>query len=411
MTNPTDSQDREARRLHSQRLQAVGQLAGGTAHDLNNVLTVILGEADGLLEDVADPALRDRVRTIQDAAFRAAGLSRDLMDFSRQETDEPELVELNRVVEETQRFVARGLGDDVALEKELEEPSPLVPGRQLRFQQVLVNLLLNAQDAMDEGGRIRVRTRWAGDFVRLEVEDDGCGMDSDAQAQVFDPYFTTKAAGEGTGLGLTMVRTIVEGLGGSIELWSAPGRGTMVSVVLPAARTPVQESPPEGEGASIRRPRSADPRPGGSGSKSSGAPADPSARYAPVSAPADRRRTILLVDDDAAVRRSAERILERAGYRVLVAASGSEALRLCRPGDGPPDLVVTDVSMAGMDGIALARAIEIRWPGVPVIFASGDTGAARARATGTGGPGRRHYLAKPFHPDGLAKAVADALEG
>ena len=378
-------------------------MAGGAAHDFNNVLTVILGEVSDLLEDVPDGPVRAREKAIQQAAFRASDLSRSLLDFSRHEREAEERVDLNALVRETHGLMARTLGEDVELEEVLQEPLPPVRGEPVRLQQVLVNLVMNARDAMPEGGCIRLRSQRLAGGVKVTVEDEGWGMDAQAQARAFDPYFTTKPPGHGTGLGLSMVRGIVEDLGGSVEIRSEPGQGTAVSLTFPAVGEPRFSGPadqtrwvgPEAGPDRISQHSEDRSRPEGRGISPN-----------PEEEGCDQAAsTVLLVDDDDAVRRSTRRMLERAGHTVVEASDGREALRMCEA--CPPDLVLTDVTMSGMDGPALAAAVSRRWPGLPVVFTSGDSGAARVESND--GDDRRLFLAKPFRSGALARKVAEGL--
>jgi PAS domain S-box-containing protein len=375
----------------SQRLQAVGQLAGGVAHDFNNLLTVIRGNAAFLQADLPedDPRRPDVGEVIQ-AADRAAELTRQLLAFSRRQILEPRDLELNEVVLSTDRLLRRLIGKDVEVVTLLDPggaPARVDPGQ---MEQVLLNLALNARDAMPDGGRLTISTAAVdvgpghpdapvvrpGPYSVIEVSDTGVGMTEEVREQVFEPYFTTKPRGKGTGLGLSMVHGIVQQSGGHIVVDSEPGGGARFRVFFP--RLPQAAAP-----------HSPDP-----------------------AAPADRARggteTVLLVEDEDAVRLLARRTLVRAGYTVAEARNGQEGLRVWTECTGAIDLVVADLEMPLMGGREMVHEILRQRPGVKILYISGYTEESAMRG------GEREngsaFVAKPFSPEALAAAVRRQLD-
>jgi PAS domain S-box-containing protein len=375
----------------SQKLESIARLAGGVAHDFNNLLTAILGGVDVLLERVApgDP-LREGVQEIEDAARRAAALTRQLLVFSRKEVVQPVLVDLDEVVAGMVRMLRRLIGEDIEL--------VTTPGAALRrvradpgqLEQIIVNLAVNARDAMPGGGRLALETGnvavdaetarlhgvSAGRYVLLAISDTGCGMSPETQAHLFEPFFTTKERGKGTGLGLSTVYGIVKQSGGYIQVASRPGRGTHFRIYLPEA---------EGDDA-----RAAAPAPG----------------TPPAAAVARGSEAVLLVEDDPLVRRVTARTLRASGYAVLEATEGGEALRLAREG-APPDLLVTDVVMPHMGGEALVARFRAEHPDTRILLISGYTDHGFDVASLGEGVG---FLQKPFAPAALARKVRELLD-
>ena len=360
----------ERRLAQAERLESVGQLAGGVAHDFNNLLSVILSCVD-FAERRLEPGhpVRDDVVEIQNAAERAAALTRQLLMFSRREVVQPEIFALGDLVSDLETLLARSLGETIELELTVAPGLPPVLADHARIEQVLVNLAVNARDAMPDGGRLRIDVRAEGDAVMVSVTDEGVGMAPDVAGRAFEPFFTTKAVGHGTGLGLATAHGIVTDSGGEITIESAPGEGTTVRFSLPAA----QGSPP---------PVSAEPE------VEDGPPAS---------------GRVLVVEDQDPVRRQVVRILQAQGYAVRDAASGDEALASWEP----CDVLVTDIVMPGMSGQELARrAVEID-PQLSVVFMSGHTEdlvvleGAREREIA--------FVQKPFTRASLLRTVADAL--
>ncbi len=376
----------------SQRLEAVGQLAGGIAHDFNNMLTAVKGYSALLLSqiDPGDPRSED-VRQIDRAADRAAALTRQLLAFSRRQLLRPRIFDLNRTVTELEQMLRRLVAEDIRLVTALEPRLRCVRADPGQIEQVIMNLVVNARDAMPHGGTLAITTANvaldAGDaarhasisappgaYVMLAVSDTGCGMDAATQARVFEPFFTTKEPGKGTGLGLSTAYGIVKQSGGGIWCDSEVGLGTTFRVYLPSADGTVEQ--PAGAEAN-RRVRS--------GSE-----------------------TVLLVEDDAAVRTMVRRVLLEHGYRVHEASDGAAALRLCETVGESIDLIVTDIVMPEMSGPELARRVHLRRPDMQVLYMSGytDDAALRESFLPPGSP----FIEKPFAPDALATRVRDALD-
>jgi len=375
----------------SQKMEAVGQLAGGIAHDFNNLLTAILGSTQLLLH--ATPpgdARREDVEEIRNAGLRAAELTRQLLAFSRRQVLAPKVLELNAVVANMDKMLRRLIGDDVELATALHAEAGAVNADPGQLEQVLLNLVVNARDAMPGGGRVLIETTRMtlrdelverrhrlppGDYVCLAVADSGLGMDEATQAHLFEPFFTTKEVGKGTGLGLATVYGIVKQSGGYIWVYSEPGRGTTVKVYLPRVRGAAEPPLPAPELPPLR---------GG-------------------------KETVLLVEDAAPVRTLARRSLEARGYRVLDAADGPSALELSARHAEEIDVLVTDVVMPGMSGRELAERLAPTRPRMKVLYTSGYTDDAMVRQ-GVLNAGVA-FLQKPFVPDTLARKVRDVLDG
>ncbi len=387
---------RSEERLHrSQRLEAVGQLAGGVAHDFNNLLTAITSYTQLLLEDVApNDTRRDDLLEIKKAADRATSLTRQLLAFSRRQVPDPRVVDLNTVVTDLEKMLRRLIGAHIAL---VTDCSPRLPLPRVRadvgqLEQVIVNLAVNARDAMPDGGTVTIRTGEAelteadcveysdfemrpGRYVVMAVSDTGIGMDLATQARMFEPFFTTKGPGKGTGLGLATVYGIVKQSGGSIAVTSEPGRGTTFKIYLPAETDSVT---------------TANDVAGGS------------------DATADGCGTILLVEDEVPVRALARRVLEQAGYTVLEAADGLEGARVADGFDGEIDLLLTDVMMPHLGGRGLVERLRTKRPRMAVLFISGYPDGEVERGGLTSGGAA--YLEKPFSPRMLRETVHHALE-
>ena len=375
----------------SQKMEAVGQLAGGIAHDFNNLLTAILGSTQLLLH--ATPpgdARREDVEEIRNAGLRAAELTRQLLAFSRRQVLAPKVLELNAVVANMDKMLRRLIGDDVELATALHAEAGAVNADPGQLEQVLLNLVVNARDAMPGGGRVLIETTRMtlrdelverrhrlppGDYVCLAVADSGLGMDEATQAHLFEPFFTTKEVGKGTGLGLATVYGIVKQSGGYIWVYSEPGRGTTVKVYLPRVRGAAEPPLPAPELPPLR---------GG-------------------------KETVLLVEDAAPVRTLARRSLEACGYQVIDAADGPKALELSARHSGEIAVLVTDVVMPGMSGRELAERLAPTRPAMKVLYTSGYTDDAMVRQ-GVLNAGVA-FLQKPFVPDTLARKVRDVLDG
>jgi PAS domain S-box-containing protein len=379
----------EQRLRHAQKMESVGRLAGGVAHDFNNHLTVINGYCDMLLDELAaDDALRDEIEEIRAAGQRAAALTQQLLTFSRKQVVELRPVNLNSVVEEHCRMVRRLIGDDIEVVTELDPALGFVMADRGQMQQVLMNLAVNARDAMPGGGKLIIATGNTaiasaneglgrnvepGVYAMLTVSDSGVGMTPEVQSRIFEPFFTTKAMGVGTGLGLATVYGIVEQAAGFLRVASEPGNGTTFRIYLPLTEAP-QESSRE---AAKRR------------------------------AHVPGTETVLVVEDQEDVRRLATSILKRNGYRLLEASNGPEALGLVADYRERIDLLVTDVVMPGMTGRELAERLGGERPRLKVLYMSGY--AADVIATqGVLEPGMA-YLHKPFAPADLAAKVREVL--
>ncbi len=376
----------------SQKMEAVGSLAGGIAHDFNNLLTAILGYCDLALDGIpAGSAASGDVAEIRRAADRAAELTHQLLAFSRRQVLKPHVFSLSEAVEETEKILRRLISENIVLELSLPTETPNVRADPTQLEQVIINLAVNARDAMPRGGRLSLATGEvllalplstagctlpAGRYATLSVSDTGTGVPEDIRERVFEPFFTTKARGQGTGLGLATVYGIVQQSGGGITVESVEGVGSTFRLYFPAAvAAPAAEVEDESS-----RPSHASER--GEG-------------------------TILLAEDDDAVRAIAREALERAGYRVLAAADGNQAITLAETHIGPIDLLVTDVIMPGMNGRELAERLGDSHPGMPVLFTSGYTDNVLAKQgvliAGTA------LLDKPFTPAALTAKVALTL--
>jgi hypothetical protein len=381
----------EERLERAQRLEAIGQLAGGVAHEVNNMMTVVLGFADLMLASRdLPPAHREDAEEIRRAAERVSSITRQLLAFSRRQTLHADVLAVNEVVEAAGQLFRPLLPANIVLETRLEAEGCYVRSDRVQLEQVLVNLAFNARDAMAQGGRLTIATRSyhrepgasspisevevpSGDYCLIEVIDDGVGMDADTQARIFEPFFTTKRVGEGTGLGLATVYGIVKQSGGYVWVRSERGRGTCFTVCLPAT-----------DAAAVgAAPGSREPERGG-------------------------HETILIAEDEPSVRTLAARVLQDAGFRVIAAADGLEALDLVAAGDEPVDLVLTDLVMPDLSGRLLRdRIAEVR-ADLPVVFMSAYT-SEEAEHRGWL-PAGEPVLQKPFTREALIGAVRAALD-
>jgi PAS domain S-box-containing protein len=378
----------EAQLLQAQKMESIGRLAGGVAHDFNNMLTVILGYAVLAKRRLpAGDSLEPYLREIERAAMRSRDLTRQLLAFSRKQVITPRIVNLNDLVASTQKTLPRLIGEDVELRFIPTTGLWNIKIDPLQVDQIIMNLAVNARDAMPNGGTLTVETanvhldeeycrRHAGflpgSYVLLTVSDTGIGMDKEVLAHLFEPFFTTKEFGKGTGLGLATVYGIVKQNNGFINVYSEAGQGTAVKIYLPRAaeETALTEAP------------------------------------APASAPSGAG-TILLVEDDAMVREFTTQLLKTLGYSVLAADSPAHALSLCQREDTPIDLLMTDVVMPGMNGKELMRKVEAIRPGIRVLFMSGYTANVIAHH-GVLDKGIR-FIQKPFTLDDLARKVREAM--
>jgi PAS domain S-box-containing protein len=384
----TDRRELELRLLHSQKMDAVGRLAGGIAHDFNNLVLAILGNVDFAEKELHDPEVAaTHLDEIRKAARRAAELTRQLLAFSRRQPLQAESVAINDLTGDLLSLLRRLIPESIEVEFVPAAELPRIEADPAQIEQVLVNLCVNARDAMTEGGRLRIETTTmeldersrethpalrAGRYVVLRVTDTGPGISPQIQGRLFEPFFTTKAAEGGTGLGLATAYGIVEQHRGTIRVHSEPGRGATFEVLLPASSSDVVADAEE----------SAGPPPGGT-------------------------ETLLVVEDEAVVRAVVVEILERAGYRVLICNDGREAVDAYRERPGEVALVLLDVIMPGMRGPEAAAAIRAIDPGARVLFTSGYSDAAELAGHGID---PATILRKPYPPDVLLRRVRDALD-
>jgi signal transduction histidine kinase/sensor domain CHASE-containing protein/ActR/RegA family two-component response regulator len=379
----------EQQLLQSQRMEAVGRLAGGIAHDFNNLLTAIIGYSDLMLMDSnGNQAARSSAEEIKKAGQRAAGLTRQLLAFSRKQVLQPKVIELNAVVEDMDKMLRRLIGEDLELITVLEESRGRVKADPGQIEQVIMNLAVNARDAMPRGGKLTIETAdielddlyirqhmevEPGPYVLLAVSDTGHGMDKETQSHIFEPFFTTKEPGQGTGLGLATVYGIIRQSGGNIWVYSEPGQGTTFKVYLPR----VEDEADICEAQACRKEL------------------------------CQGSETILLVEDEVSVRRLASEILQMNGYRVFEAGRGSEAIEICEREHGPINMMVTDVVMPRMSGPQLADHLAEVRPDMKVLYMSGYTDGSIINhgvlASGTA------FLQKPFTPASLLNKVREIL--
>jgi signal transduction histidine kinase/ActR/RegA family two-component response regulator len=379
----------EAQLLQAQKMEAIGRLAGGVAHDFNNLLTAILGTTQLLTETMPrDDPRREDLEAIEQASLTASRLTHQLLTFSRRQPVAARAVDLNALVREMEGMLRRLLGEDVELVTRLEPRLGRVLADPGQLEQVVLNLAVNARDAMPEGGRITIetanadvdqRTRVAelapGRYVMLAVEDTGLGMDRETRARLFEPFFTTKPPGKGTGLGLATVFGAVRQSSGGIVVSSTPGHGTTMQAYFPRLELPPAQAAPSPERAVRQR--------GG--------------------------ETVLLVEDEPAVRETTRRVLESRGFHVVIAATPSEAAALVERDPFSVDLVVSDVVMPVMSGPQLAEHVGVVAPHLPILFLSGYA----REAAGMGGALKsgRHFLQKPYTTDDLVSNVRGAIDG
>ncbi len=381
----------ETQLAQAQKMESIGILAGGIAHDFNNILTTIIGNAElALMDVIKDESLRNGIKEIKKAGEKAAFLTHQLLAFSRKQILQPMLLDINEVLTDIEKMLGRLIGEDIEL---LTNPAPALwqveidPGQ---IEQVIMNLAINARDAMPKGGKLTIETanadlnenyfreygiegKKSGHYVMLAVSDTGSGMDKETREHIFDPFFTTKEVGQGTGLGLSTIYGIVKQNNGFIWVYSEPGKGTIFKVYLPNVKdseTEEKEQTPVDD-------------PGGS-------------------------ETVLIVEDDDNLRKFAQKALRQQGYKLLVAKNGEDALRVCKEHDGQIDLMITDVVMPKMGGREAAKRLQPLYPEMKVIYMSGYTDDAIVHH-GVLEPGL-NFLEKPFTPKGLALKVREVLD-
>ncbi len=383
----TQRRDLEEQFRQAQKMEAIGQLAGGVAHDFNNILTIIEGHAQLLMSDERfDADSREQMGEIFSAAERASGLTRQLLTFSRKQVMQPRILDLNEVVAGVTKMLTRVIGEDVSLQVEYSQGEREIEADATMMEQILLNLAVNARDAMPNGGRLIIKTSVeknphtvagaeTGEFICLSMRDTGSGMSPEIKARVFEPFFTTKGPGKGTGLGLATVYGIVQQHQGWIEINSEPGKGTEFQIFLPVSAH-VKNAPelkpvkPKLQGGT---------------------------------------ETILLVEDEPALRQLVRIILSRSGYCVLEASSGVAALALCKDHITEIDLLLTDLVMPeGVSGIQLAQRISEIKPNLKTIFTSGYS--ADFTECNFGMKDGLNFLAKPYEPQKLLKTIRECLD-
>jgi two-component system cell cycle sensor histidine kinase/response regulator CckA len=387
----TERRKLEDQLFQAQKMEAVGRLAGGVAHDFNNLMTAVIGNADlALMQLGADDPVREGLMGIKEAGRRASALTGQLLAFSRKQLLEPRVLDLNVVIKETEKMLRRVIEENVELKTVLAPDLSRVEADPTQIVQVIMNLAVNARDAMPHGGKLTIETAnieldeayarghgaelKPGPYVMLVITDTGVGMDEQTQSHIFEPFFTTKEKGKGTGLGLATVYGIVKQSGGFIWVYSEPGQGTTFKIYLPRAEAEAEALPKERV-----------PTEELTGSE-----------------------TILIVEDDDSVRNLARRVFQRYGYTVLEAKGGEDALRVSTQHAGPIHLVLTDVVMPGMSGRELAEKLQTDWPEMKVLYMSGYMDNAIARH-GILEPGTK-FIHKPFTPESLARKLREVLE-
>ncbi len=388
----TERKHLEEQFRQSQKMEAVGRLSGGVAHDFNNLLGVIIGYGEIVQEGTAtDSPLRGCVDEMLKAGHRAASLTRQLLAFSRQQVMDPKVLDLNLVVKDMEKMLKRLISEDIQLKTDLDPALTRIKADQGQIEQVVMNLAVNARDAMPNGGELTLTTsnfymdedfvrRYpypvsVGDYVLLTVTDNGIGMDAATRARVFEPFFTTKEKGKGTGLGLSTVYGVVKQSGGYIEVQSEPGAGATFKIYLPKVEDAL----------------------------------DPQKQSTELPDSLHGTETVLLVEDEIALRKLSRQLLELCGYQVLEAESGAEAVKVSREHTQAIHLLLTDVVMPGMSGRVLADQLVVQRPEMQVVYMSGYTGQTVGEhgvlAEGS------YFLPKPFTREALARKVRRALDG
>lgn len=385
----TERRQLEDQLRQSQKMEAVGRLAGGVAHDFNNLLTVISGYGHMILRDLpGEDPLHSCVEEVLKAASRATSLTNQLLAFSRRQVIQPKVLDLNALVANMDRMLRRVIGEHIELETVLSPGLGSVRADAGQLEQVIINLAVNARDAMSEGGKLSIRTGNVevarssrlhadvrpGSYVRLTVADTGKGMDAEIMVHLFEPFYTSKETGKGTGLGLSTVYGIVKQSGGEVVVESKPGRGATFTIYLPRITEPALTAPSPGAEPAVR-----------SGTE-----------------------TILLVEDELGVRQLVCEMLQRLGYQILQASGGAEALRLFEQHQGSIDLLITDVIMPQMSGRELAQRLKVLQPSLKVLYISGYTDDMLAHHGVL--ESNVFLLQKPFAPDELAKKLREVLD-
>ncbi len=390
---------------HSQKMEAVGRLAGSIAHDFNNLLTIIDGYSSLIIADPESEETGQHAHEVVEAARKASFITRKLLSFSHKEQTEPVVLDLNITLADTDKMLSRLIGEKVQLITRFSSEPIYVKADSIQLGQVLMNLAVNARDAMPNGGRITIKTDFqmihdgerrkpdnfpAGTYAKISVRDTGQGIDPEKVDQIFEPFFTTKESGKGTGLGLSIVKTIIKQTGGFIDLISKLGGGTTFMIYLPLA---------EPEEDVLVDAVTAEP----SAQEKSDSIATAVALTEELAG-----QIILLVEDDPMIRGLVSHTLEAQDYKVLVADDGWEAVQLARKYDGTINLLFTDVVMPGLGGAELAMAVRELHPEIKLLFMSGYS---RAQVTEEGVPPDAALLEKPFTPDKVILMVRDLLAG
>ena len=387
----TEKKKLESQLAQSQKMEAIGTLAGGVAHDFNNLLTVIIGNAQlALMNVIKDESLHKKIEEIEKAGEKAASLTRQLLAFSRKQVIKPEIIDLNKVINEIKKMLKRTIGEDIAFQTVLEPELWKVYTDYGQINQIIMNLVVNSRDAMPQGGNLTIKTANAdlnenyfrehgiketpGPYIMLAVSDTGSGIDKETQEHILEPFFTTKEVGKGTGLGLSTVYGIVKQSNGFIWIYSEPGKGTTFKVYLPKVKGDAE--PEEKEQTPVDDL-------GGS-------------------------ETVLIVEDDNRLLKLAQKILQSYGYRILEAENGEEALKIGKEHEGPIHLLLTDVVMPSMGGREAADRLQPLYPQMKVIYMSGYTDNAIVHH-GVLEPGL-NFLGKPFTPESLVRKVREALD-
>ena len=374
--------------LHAQKMEAVGRLAAGVAHDFNNLLTVIMGYVEMLMvEAEGQPDLVDYAQEIQYAANRASALTAQLLAFSRRQVSQPKVIDLNEVVTHSTKLLRRVIGEDIEIATHLDADLGKVKADPIHIDQVIMNLVVNARDAMGGGGKLTLETAntvldddyvgrhigvKAGPYAMLAISDTGSGMSPEVRDRIFEPFFTTKEAGKGTGLGLSIVYGIVKQNHGEVMVYSEVGKGTTFKIYLPLVEVAAEAASQEAGPTELR------------GSE-----------------------TILLCEDEAGIRKLVRTMLDKQGYQVLEASSPQEAMQIAAAKNGAIHLLLTDVVMPQMSGFDLARAVRERRPGVKVLYMSGYTDN-RVSSSWELAPDTP-FLHKPFTAVNLAQKIREAL--
>jgi two-component system, cell cycle sensor histidine kinase and response regulator CckA len=387
MFDVTERKHLEAQLLQAQKMESMGRLAGGIAHDFNNLLTAIMGYTDLTLLAVPPPGrANENLQQIKQAALRAVDLTRQLLAFARRQVAEPQILDVNELVRDTSKLLRRLIGEDIELVLPAAAGTALIKANAGQIEQVLINLAVNARDAMPRGGTLTIATTQVtlerqhgplreGKYVCLTVTDTGVGMSDEAKDHMFEPFFTTKEVGKGTGLGLATCYGIITQSGGHIEIDSQSGRGTTVIIYLPVVSGVASQALPQRDAPEISR----------------------------------GHETVLLVEDEPAVRVLSADVLRRQGYTVLEAQNGEDALRLAAAHEGRPiHLLMTDVVMPQMGGESLAASFQSSYPEARVLFTSGyaESESFRARVRSKGAA----FIEKPFTPAALARKVREVLD-